>query len=76
MEMLPVAARWQPPALKLKFFDALFLRALMPDHPSCDGPLTGLARWLLYARAHYLRMPLPLLLPHLIRKAFYRPSEE
>lgn len=68
--------RWQPPALKRRLFDALFCRALMPDHPSCDDPLTGLARWLLYVRAHYLRMPLPLLVPHLIRKAVYRPGED
>ncbi|HEY9549461.1 MAG TPA: hypothetical protein VIR45_08165, partial [Kiloniellaceae bacterium] len=32
------------------------------------------ARWLLYVRAHYLRMPLPLLLPHLLRKSLHRPD--
>lgn len=49
--------------------DWLFLRALMPDHPSCKMPFSGFARWLLYIRSHYLRMPLYLLIPHLIRKS-------
>ena len=44
--------------------------ALQPDHPSCDSRWTGLARWLLYVRSHALRMPLRLLLPHLVRKSW------
>lgn len=52
--------------------DLLFDRALAPDHPSCDDSFTGLARWCLYIRSHYLRMPLQLLLPHLLHKALYR----
>lgn len=48
--------------------DALFLRALRPDHPSTSDRFTGLARWLLYVRSHWLRMPLGLLLRHLSRK--------
>lgn len=68
------ALRWQPPAHRRALLDALFRRALMPDHESCDGSLTAAARWLLYVRAHYLRMPLPLLLPHLLRKSLHRPD--
>ena len=52
--------------------DALFMRALMPDHRSCNDAWTGFARWLLYIRSHYLRMPLKLLIPHLSRKAWLR----
>lgn len=52
--------------------DALFSRALMPDHPSCDDRWTALARWLLYIRSHWLRMPWYLLIPHLSRKAWMR----
>jgi hypothetical protein len=70
-----VALRWQPSPLAARCLDALFSRALLPDHDSCDDPLTGTARWLLYVRAHYLRMPLHLLLPHLLRKSFIRPQE-
>ncbi len=52
-----------------RLMDALFERALRVDHPSCDDRWSGLARWLLYVRGHYLRMPLHLLVPHLLRKA-------
>lgn len=58
----------------LKLMDVLFLRALMPDHPSCNDIWTGLARWLLYVRSHWLKMPWYLLLPHLTRKAWMRLS--
>lgn len=46
--------------------------ALRPDHPSCDSRWTGLARWMLYVRSHMLRMPLHLIVPHLLRKAWMR----
>jgi hypothetical protein len=49
--------------------DRLFRHALLPAHRSCDTPFTPVARWLLYIRSHYLRMPLHLLIPHLLRKA-------
>lgn len=58
----------------LKLMDFLFLRALMPDHVSCNDRWTGLARWSLYMRAHWLRMPIHLLIPHLVRKSFLRLS--
>lgn len=48
----------------------LLKEALRPNHPDCDTPWNRLARWLLYVRSHKIRMPLHLLLPHLIRKAF------
>ncbi|HYE37640.1 nucleotidyltransferase family protein [Methylocaldum sp.] len=50
--------------------DALFLRALQPKHATAADHFTGLARWMLYVRGHWLRMPLPLLIYHLARKAF------
>lgn len=59
----------KPPAYLAGLMDALFDRALMPDHPSCDDAFTPLARWVLYIRSHYLRMPFHLLIPHLVRKA-------
>jgi hypothetical protein len=64
------------PAAWLEFvMDRLFERALQPDHASCNGIFTVLARWLLYVRGHYLRMPLYLLIPHLMRKSFRRNKE-
>jgi hypothetical protein len=75
-DVLQAAAADAPafPAL----MDACYDRALMPDHPSCDRPLTGAARLALYVRSHWLRMPTGLLLQHLARKAWMRmrPTEE
>ena len=48
--------------------DYIFIRAFMPDHASCHLAWTGLARYFLYVRSHYLRMPLHLLVPHLLKK--------
>lgn len=59
---------------KIQLVDFLFMHALMPDHPSCDDRWTGLARWTLYIRSHWLRMPPHLLIPHLLRKAWMRVS--
>ncbi len=68
------AKLYRPNRVKEALMDFLFLRALMPDHPSCNDRWTGLARWLLYIRSHYLRMPLYLLIPHLFRKSWMRLS--
>ena len=64
-----------PKGIAPAFMDGLFTRALTPDHPSCERSFTGLARWLLYVRGHALRMPMHLLIPHLIRKAVKRRKE-
>ena len=50
--------------------DKLFIQGLMPEHELCDTWRSGIARFVLYVRSHYLRMPMYLLIPHLIRKAF------
>jgi hypothetical protein len=50
--------------------DFMFARAFLPDHASCRLPFTGVADFFLYIRSHYLRMPLRLLIPHLLRKAW------
>ncbi len=60
------APRW--PLRQL--MDQLVMRALTPEHPDHPAATTALARWLLYIRSHYLRMPLNLLIPHLLRKSF------
>ncbi|MBL4584073.1 MAG: nucleotidyltransferase family protein [Pseudomonadales bacterium] len=59
---------------KLRFpnwmMDKLFVYGLKPEHELCDNWPTSTARFVLYVRSHYLRMPLYLLVPHLLRKAF------
>lgn len=56
----------------LSALDAIYLRALMPDHPLCADALTPLARAAVYLRGHSLRMPLGLLTVHLARKFLMR----
>jgi len=58
-----------PKGLSAKVMDFLFLRALQPYHYSCERFGSSFARWLLFVRSHYLRMPLYLLIPHLYKKA-------
>lgn len=58
--------------INIHFMDMLFLSALMPNHPSCNSSWSRVARWLLYVRSHWLKMPWYLLIPHLSRKAWMR----
>jgi hypothetical protein len=67
--VMQAVQQWGTPPLPLaRLMDALLQRALPPDHPSCNDWASGLVRWLLYVRSHYLRMPLHLLIPHLLHK--------
>jgi len=59
----------KPPAPTAAAMDWALSRALRPMHPSAQLFGDGLARWVLYVRGHFLRMPLHLLVPHLVRKA-------
>ena len=71
-KVLKASEQQSPNRINTKLMDALFLRALMPDHESCNDRWTGLARWLLFVRSHWLKMPVYLMVPHLLRKAFRR----
>ena len=53
-----------------RLVDAMYRRALQPDHPSFADVSTSLSRAGLYLRGHWMRMPLHLLARHLVRKAF------
>jgi Uncharacterised nucleotidyltransferase len=75
-EVLSASRRFAPPPALLRVMDFLFERGLRPQHASCRDAGSGLALWLLYVRAHHLRMPAHLLLPHLLRKAVKRRLEE
>ena len=48
----------------------LLTRGILSFHSSCRSALTSLSELALYARSHGLRMPLHLLMPHLLYKAF------
>jgi hypothetical protein len=53
-----------------KFFNWCLELALKPDHPSCNTSFSAFARWALYVRSHKIRMPVYLLIPHLLRKSW------
>jgi hypothetical protein len=67
-EFTETLARHAPSALVCRAFDATYLRALLPWHRSLDALDIRLGRTAAYLRGHWLRMPLVLLLPHLVRK--------
>jgi hypothetical protein len=58
--------------LSLVFMDFLFLNALQPNHSSCNSFWTEVARFLLFIRSHWLRMPINLLVSHLLIKSLRR----
>jgi hypothetical protein len=59
-----------PPAPVAALMDALWSRALRPLHASARDAMTPTALFMLYVRAHWLRMPPLLLARHLTVKAF------
>ncbi|NHZ91381.1 hypothetical protein F2P45_20530 [Massilia sp. CCM 8733] len=65
-----------PGAPLLALMDALFLRALLPHHRSCADRFSAGARFLLYIRGNWLRMPPMLLTRHLFHKAFISPRKD
>ncbi|KFC66139.1 nucleotidyltransferase family protein [Massilia sp. LC238] len=67
------AAAGRPAAPLLTLMDGIFLRNLVPLHPSCADRLTPLAQGALYLRGNWLRMPLPMLARHLFHKALISP---
>lgn len=54
----------------LDYISVLIDASMYPLHPSSDSPWRRARRQILYARSHWLRMPLHLLIPHLAYKAF------
>lgn len=70
-------SRLSPPARPvLAIADSFFERAFRPHHPSSRDGLSGAASAVLYMRGHHLLMPLPMLIPHLVRKALKALAEE
>lgn len=75
-EAAAARAAGRPNRLLLGLMDRLFERALRPRHASCDDAWTGVARFLIYLRGNWLRMPPWLLARHLFHKAFLSPGEQ
>jgi len=64
-----------PNRATLALMDSIFTRVLAPDHASCADAYTPVARLAAFVRAHWLRMPAHLLIPHLFHKAFISPYQ-
>ena len=64
----------RPNAVVASLMDVCYARALRPLHPSSASFGNWLARFALYVRSHWIRMPVHLLTYHLGRKAFIRPK--
>ena len=64
-----------PNRATLALMDGIFTRALAPDHASCADAFTPAAHLAAFVRAHWLRMPAHLLIPHLFHKAFISPYQ-
>lgn len=64
-----------PPWPIAALMTALWQSSLSSPHPSVRPPTFALARFALYVRGHWLRMPLPLLLRHLTTKALRRSED-
>lgn len=62
----------RPGALTRAVMATLLARAMTGAHRGSMAPGTRIAEFVLYVRSHYLRMPLHLLLPHLLAKALAR----
>jgi hypothetical protein len=71
-DILQRSQTFAPPVPVRVLMDALIPVALLPEHPDESSLAVRFARWLLYIRSHYLRMPLKLLIPHLARKSLMR----
>jgi hypothetical protein len=63
-----------PNRVTLALMDSIFTRVLAPIHASCADAYTPAACLVAYVRAHWLRMPTYLLIPHLFHKAFFSPT--
>ncbi|MES2758051.1 MAG: nucleotidyltransferase family protein [Pseudomonadota bacterium] len=71
--VLAAAGRARPNRALLALMDRLFGRALLPPHASCADGFSKPARFLLYIRGNWLRMPPLMLARHLFHKAFISP---
>jgi hypothetical protein len=65
-----------PGPLTQLLMDRIFHQVFSAPHPAEAGWRLQLARWLLFVRGHWLRMPPLLLARHLLHKAFVSPASE
>jgi len=69
-------AQFFPSKLKLRILDFCFLNVFTPYHSSFHSKQKILAEFILLSRSHLLKMPLRLLIPHLLKKSFKSVKEK
>lgn len=74
--VMQATVRTAPAPWVAGLMDLLWTVALRPPHPSLAGPFDSVADSLLYYRAHWVKMPLPLLAYHILHKAFRGKQDE
>jgi hypothetical protein len=72
---LAAAQAWRPAGPAAAWMSWCYRHALQPAHPSAETRSVKAARLALYLRSHWLRMPFPLMVYHLGRKALLRPRK-
>lgn len=73
--VLQTMQQWAPSPIALRVLDIAFQELICRGYPPLRSWYFSFAEKLLYLRGHLKRMPLHLLLPHLIRKSIYRLKE-
>jgi len=63
-------------SVRQKVLDFSFIAVLKPFHASCRDWQMALGKFVLYWRGHFMRMPLRLLIPHLLHKTFITPIDK
>jgi hypothetical protein len=71
-EVIRLASVAAPSAATLRLMDDWVPRALLPEHPDFSVKSTRRARWALYVRSHWVKMPPLMLARHLGYKAWVR----
>ena len=71
-QVLAAAQAWRPARPVAALMAWCYRHALQPAHASAETRSVEIARAALYLRSHWLRMPLPLMVWHLGRKAVLR----
>jgi hypothetical protein len=67
--VISASMAWRPALPLVRSMDRLVSRALMPQHLTSSSFEATCARWLLYMRSHWLRMPPMLLMRHVLHHA-------
>jgi hypothetical protein len=71
-QVIAHSLQWAPPRPVLALMDVLVREALVPKQTGASAWGTRSARWLLYVRSHWLRMPPALLVRHLLHQSLRR----